>query len=129
MLQAAADDGCAGRLQGVFIVVVAGGPRIADVAHGAAAAAVGAAAAAAGGGVLVVVGTVARGARRARRSCATGSPGSRPDPARRTTTKSPAPVASRGVGLDVLAVMVVRRSGFPRTAGLTSCVGHEPHAP
>jgi hypothetical protein len=47
-----------GRLQGVFIVVVAGGPRIADVLHGASAAAVGTAAAAAGGGVLVVVGTV-----------------------------------------------------------------------
>ena len=38
------------------IVVVAGGPRIADVAHGATAAATGAAVAAAGGGVLVVVG-------------------------------------------------------------------------
>jgi hypothetical protein len=44
-----------GRLQGIFIVVVAGGPRVADVAHGAAAAMVGTAAAAAGGGVLVVV--------------------------------------------------------------------------
>jgi MFS family permease len=58
MLQSAADDAVRGRLQGVFIVVVAGGPRIADVAHGASAAAVGTAAAAAGGGVLVVVGTV-----------------------------------------------------------------------
>ena len=58
MLQSAADDAVRGRLQGVFIVVVAGGPRIADVVHGAAAAAVGTAAAAAGGGVLVVVGTV-----------------------------------------------------------------------
>ncbi|WP_435747383.1 MFS transporter [Nocardioides sp. SYSU DS0663] len=58
MLQAAATDAVRGRLQGVFIVVVAGGPRIADVAHGAAAAAVGTAAAAAGGGVLVVLGTV-----------------------------------------------------------------------
>jgi MFS family permease len=58
MLQSAADDAVRGRLQGVFIVVVAGGPRIADVAHGAAAAVVGTAAAAAGGGVLVVVGTV-----------------------------------------------------------------------
>ena len=46
-----------GRLQGVFIVVVAGGPRIGDVAHGVAAAAVGTAVAAAGGGVLVVIGT------------------------------------------------------------------------
>ncbi|MBD3947847.1 MFS transporter [Nocardioides ganghwensis] len=58
MLQAAADDAVRGRLQGIFIVVVAGGPRIADVAHGAAAAATGAAVAAAGGGVLVVVFTV-----------------------------------------------------------------------
>ena len=58
MLQSAADDAVRGRLQGVFIVVVAGGPRIADVVHGAAAAMVGTAAAAAGGGVLVVVGTV-----------------------------------------------------------------------
>ncbi|WP_224769274.1 MFS transporter [Nocardioides ochotonae] len=58
MLQSAAADAVRGRLQGVFIVIVAGGPRLADVAHGAAAASVGAAAAAAGGGVLVVVGTV-----------------------------------------------------------------------
>lgn len=58
MLQSAADDSVRGRLQGIFIVVVAGGPRVADVVHGASAAMVGAAAAAAGGGVLVVVGTV-----------------------------------------------------------------------
>jgi MFS family permease len=58
MLQSAVSDDVRGRLQGIFIVVVAGGPRIADTAHGAAAAAVGTAAAAAGGGVLVVVGTV-----------------------------------------------------------------------
>lgn len=58
MLQAAADDSVRGRLQGIFIVVVAGGPRVADVAHGAAAAVTGAAVAAAGGGVLVIVGTV-----------------------------------------------------------------------
>jgi MFS family permease len=58
MLQSAAADSVRGRLQGVFIVVVAGGPRIADVAHGTSAAVVGTAAAAAGGGVLVVVGTV-----------------------------------------------------------------------
>ncbi|KRB78936.1 MFS transporter permease [Nocardioides sp. Root190] len=55
MLQTAAADEVRGRLQGIFIVVVAGGPRIADVAHGASAAVVGTAAAAAGGGVLVVV--------------------------------------------------------------------------
>ncbi len=55
MLQASASDHMRGRLQGIFIVVVAGGPRVADTAHGAAAALVGTAAAAAGGGVLVVV--------------------------------------------------------------------------
>ena len=38
MLQAAAADAVRGRLQGIFIVVVAGGPRVADVAHGATAA-------------------------------------------------------------------------------------------
>jgi MFS family permease len=58
MLQSAATDEMRGRLQGVFIVVVAGGPRLADVLHGASAAAVGTAAATAGGGVLVVIGTV-----------------------------------------------------------------------
>jgi hypothetical protein len=58
MLQTAASDEVRGRLQGIFIVVVAGGPRIADVSHGAAAAAFGAAVAAAGGGVLVLVLTV-----------------------------------------------------------------------
>jgi MFS family permease len=55
MLQASATDHMRGRLQGIFIVVVAGGPRVADTAHGAAAALVGTAATAAGGGVLVVV--------------------------------------------------------------------------
>ncbi len=55
MLQSAAADEVRGRLQGIFIVVVAGGPRIADVAHGASAAMVGTATAAAGGGVLVVI--------------------------------------------------------------------------
>ncbi len=58
MLQSAASDDVRGRLQGVFTVVVVGGPRIADVAHGAVAVSIGAAATAAGGGVLVVVGTV-----------------------------------------------------------------------
>jgi MFS family permease len=55
MLQSSASDDVRGRLQGVFIVVVAGGPRIADVAHGGAAAIVGTAATAAGGGILVVL--------------------------------------------------------------------------
>ncbi len=55
MLQASASDEVRGRLQGVFIVVVAGGPRLADVFHGSAAALAGTAATVAGGGVLVVV--------------------------------------------------------------------------
>lgn len=55
MLQVAATDEVRGRLQGVFIVVVAGGPRIADVVHGGAAAVAGTAVAAAGGGALVIV--------------------------------------------------------------------------
>ena len=59
ILQSSAADEVRGRLQGIFIVVVAGGPRIADVAHGATAAMVGTAVAAAGGGVLVVVLTAA----------------------------------------------------------------------
>ena len=59
----AASDAVRGRLQGVFIVVVAGGPRIADVLHGSVAVVVGTAATAAGGGVLVVV-VCPRGVRR-----------------------------------------------------------------
>ena len=58
ILQEAASDDLRGRLQGVFIVVVAGGPRVADVVHGAAAAVVGTTVAAAGGGVLVVIGVL-----------------------------------------------------------------------
>jgi MFS family permease len=58
MLQSAASDAVRGRLQGVYTVVVVGGPRIADVAHGAVAVSIGAAATAAGGGVLVVGATV-----------------------------------------------------------------------
>ena len=56
ILLGAADDDVRGRLQGVFIVVVAGGPRVADVVHGAASEAVGPAWATGGGGVLVLVG-------------------------------------------------------------------------
>ena len=55
MLMSAASDEVRGRLQGVFIVVVVGGPRIADVLHGAAAAVIGTALTAALGGILVVV--------------------------------------------------------------------------
>ncbi len=55
ILLGAAEDSVRGRLQGIFIVVVAGGPRIADVLHGFAADAVGPAWAAGGGGVLVIL--------------------------------------------------------------------------
>ncbi|GAB2665824.1 MFS transporter [Prescottella soli] len=58
MLQQVATDDMRGRLQGVFTVVVAGGPRIGDVLHGAAAFAFGTAVASAGGGILVVIGVV-----------------------------------------------------------------------
>lgn len=54
LLQVASDE-LRGRLQGVYLVVVAGGPRIADALHGAAAATMGTAVAAAGGGAAVVV--------------------------------------------------------------------------
>jgi hypothetical protein len=59
MLQAAAVDEMRGRLQGVFVVVVAGGPRLADLLHGTAGAALGPAVAIAGGGALSVVGMLA----------------------------------------------------------------------
>nr|WP_300141205.1 MFS transporter [Propionicimonas sp.] len=55
MLLSAADDAVRGRLQGVFIVVVAGGPRIADVLHGYATGLVGTAWTTGGGGVLVML--------------------------------------------------------------------------
>ncbi len=55
MLLSAADDAVRGRLQGVFIVVVAGGPRIADTVHGYAAGAFGTAWTTGGGGLLVIV--------------------------------------------------------------------------
>lgn len=55
ILLAAATDEMRGRMQGVFTVVVAGGPRLADFLHGTAGAAFGARAAVAGGGLLVVV--------------------------------------------------------------------------
>ena len=58
MLQASASDAVRGRLQGVFIVVVAGGPRLADVAHGAAAPVLGAGTTILAGGVLTVVGVL-----------------------------------------------------------------------
>jgi MFS family permease len=58
ILQQVASDDLRGRLQGVFTVVVAGGPRLADAVHGAAAAVIGTTVAAAGGGALVVVGVL-----------------------------------------------------------------------
>ncbi len=58
ILQAAATDEMRGRIQGVFTVVVAGGPRLADFLHGTAGAAVGASMAVVGGGVAVVLGVL-----------------------------------------------------------------------
>ncbi|WP_037891744.1 MFS transporter [Streptomyces viridochromogenes] len=55
ILLSAADDEMRGRMQGVFTVVVAGGPRLADVLHGTAGSAFGARTATVGGGLLVVV--------------------------------------------------------------------------
>lgn len=55
ILLSAATDEMRGRMQGVFTVVVAGGPRLADVLHGTAGSAFGARQAVAGGGLLVVV--------------------------------------------------------------------------
>ncbi|AGP30287.1 MFS transporter [Corynebacterium terpenotabidum] len=56
MLQEAADDRMRGRLQGVFLIVVAGGPRLADMLHGWIGSWIGAGPATAVGGVLVIVG-------------------------------------------------------------------------
>lgn len=58
MLLSAADDAVRGRLQGVFIVVVVGGPRIADTIHGYAASVMGAPAATTAGGLLTIVAVV-----------------------------------------------------------------------
>ena len=55
MLQEAASDDMRGRMQGVFIVVVAGGPRIADVLHGSIAEVTNTTIASAGGGITVIV--------------------------------------------------------------------------
>ncbi|MFH9661112.1 MFS transporter [Streptomyces sp. NPDC017248] len=59
ILLSAATDEMRGRMQGVFTVVVAGGPRLADVLHGTMGAAFGPRAAVAGGGALVVVSMLA----------------------------------------------------------------------
>jgi MFS family permease len=66
ILQAATPDAMRGRLQGVFIVVVAGGPRLGDLVLGTAADRVGEAWAALGGGLLCVVVLVAVVARQRR---------------------------------------------------------------
>ncbi len=58
ILLGATDDAVRGRLQGIFIVVVVGGPRIADVLHGGAAEVVGPAWTTGGGGLLVIIGIV-----------------------------------------------------------------------
>ncbi|MFD8570241.1 MFS transporter [Streptomyces sp. NPDC059639] len=55
ILLSAATDEMRGRMQGVFTVVVAGGPRLADVLHGSAGSVFGARQAVTGGGLLVVV--------------------------------------------------------------------------
>ncbi|WP_405969753.1 MFS transporter [Streptomyces sp. NBC_00988] len=55
ILLSAATDEMRGRMQGVFTVVVAGGPRLADVLHGTAGSALGTRTAVAGGGILVIV--------------------------------------------------------------------------
>lgn len=61
ILQSATTDAVRGRLQGVFVVVVAGGPRIADVLHGWAASHLGASVTTIVGGVLVILGIIAAG--------------------------------------------------------------------
>lgn len=55
ILQAATPDGLRGRLQGVFTVVVAGGPRVADILLGAVAVVLGEPLTAVAGGVLCIV--------------------------------------------------------------------------
>lgn len=58
VLQVATPDEYRGRLGGVFLVVVAGGPRLGDLRVGAMAALLGTTAAVTGGGALVVVGAL-----------------------------------------------------------------------
>jgi MFS family permease len=55
ILLSAATDEMRGRMQGVFTVVVAGGPRLADALHGTAGSVLGARAAVAVGGLMVIV--------------------------------------------------------------------------
>ncbi len=58
MLQTAAPDEMRGRMQGVFVVVVAGGPRLGDLRAGVLASTVGVTAAMVSGGVVIVVAMV-----------------------------------------------------------------------
>ncbi|HEX2857313.1 MAG TPA: MFS transporter [Propionibacteriaceae bacterium] len=58
ILQSVQAENIRGRLQGVFIVVVGGGPRVADVLHGGAAAVWGNPQVTIAGGVLVIVGVL-----------------------------------------------------------------------
>jgi hypothetical protein len=58
ILQQSAVDEMRGRMQGVWTVVVVGGPRLADLLHGTIGAAIGPTATITGGGVLVVVAMV-----------------------------------------------------------------------
>jgi MFS family permease len=58
ILQNAAPDEVRGRMQGVFVVVVAGGPRLADLLHGVLGAAIGTKATITGGGIAVVFGVL-----------------------------------------------------------------------
>jgi MFS family permease len=62
ILQSVATDAMRGRMQGVFTVVVAGGPRLADLLHGTAGSLFGPRAAVTGGGLLVVVAMLVLGA-------------------------------------------------------------------
>jgi MFS family permease len=58
MLQEAAPDGMRGRMQGVFVVVVAGGPRLGDLRAGAMASVAGVSVAMVSGGVVIIVAMV-----------------------------------------------------------------------
>jgi MFS family permease len=58
ILQGAVPDELRGRMQGVFVVVVAGGPRLADLVHGVLGASVGSRATIAGGGFAVIAATI-----------------------------------------------------------------------
>ncbi|AGF71213.1 MFS transporter [Corynebacterium halotolerans] len=58
ILQQSAAEHVQGRIQGVYIVVVVGGPRLADVLHGWAAAPLGVGWATLSGGALVIIGTL-----------------------------------------------------------------------